>query len=44
MMRVAGWGEQQHQAGGHPGAQPAVLVGQEPAEQLQPAVLGEQDR
>src|SRR6266545_1578312 len=34
-------GEQQHQAGGHAGAQRAVLVGEQLAEQLQPAVLGD---
>jgi hypothetical protein len=39
---AGGWlGEQQQQAGGHAGAQRAVLVGEQPAEQLQPAVLGE---
>jgi hypothetical protein len=34
-------GEQQHQAGGHAGTQRAVLVGEQLAEQLQPAVLGD---
>jgi magnesium transporter len=39
---AGGWlGEQQHQAGGHAGAQRAVLVGEDLAEQLQPAVLGD---
>jgi hypothetical protein len=39
---AGGWlGEQQHQAVGHAGAQRAVLVGEQLAEQLQPAVLGE---
>jgi class 3 adenylate cyclase len=34
-------GEQQHQAGSHPRAQGTVVVGEDLAEQLQPAVLGD---
>src|SRR4030095_12267671 len=36
-----GLGEQKQRAGGHAGARGAILVGEQLAEQLQPAVLGE---